>query len=560
MSNQEYEELRMRAHPRRTKVHAESNVFSITVKQALKDPTKSLPAIEAIDHELLQMVQMEVFHPIYRHEEAGLKKPIRSHMFLREKYDAEGTFEKLKARLVGGGDMQSRNEVLHEDVSSPTAAMPFMLCVGSIAAKEKRHVVTADVPSAYLHADNSRHGITMTLDPIMAKRLVVIKPEWGGYVRSDATMVVVLTKAIYGCIESARLWYNMLTNILIQHGYKANPLEPCIMNKIEDGIQCTIIIYVDDLMFTCINQSMMDSTITHLENHLDCSLKVKSGPIHSYLGLMWDYSEEGKCKVTMDGYINDLLKGAGITGSIGSPASDNLFTVRADAPKLDKQQISEYHTLTAKLLYAAKRARPDILLPVSFLSTRVQSPDTDDLSKLHRVLRYLNSCPNIGIILECDNKVSIQSYIDASYGVHADYRSHTGMVIMLGHGPIDIASTKQRINTKSSAEAEFVGVSDKATRAIWCSEFLQGQGYDKQPATIFQDNTSTIRLATNGVGSSDRTRHVAIRHFWLKDRSESGDIEIVYKPTTEMIADILTKPLHGDIFIRLRNLLMNWHV
>ena len=130
---------------------------------------------------------------------------------------------------------------------------------------------------------------------------------------------------------------------------------------------------------------------------------------------------------------------------------------------------------------------------------------------------------------------------------------------MLGNGPIDIASTKQRINTKSSAEAELMAISDKATRAIWCSEFLQAQGYNKEPATIFQDNTSTMRLATNGVGSSDRTRHVSIRHFWLKDRSENGDIEVVYKPTTEMIADVLTKPLHGEMFIRLRNLLMNWH-
>ena len=102
----------------------------------------------------------------------------------------------------------------------------------------------------------------------------------------------------------------------------------------------------------------------------------------------------------MDGYIADLLSGAGIAGSISSPASDNLFTVRSDAIKLSKEEITNYHTLTAKLLYAAKRARPDILLPVSFLSTRVQSPDTDDLAKLHRVLRYLNSCPNIGIVLQ----------------------------------------------------------------------------------------------------------------------------------------------------------------
>jgi hypothetical protein len=69
---------------------------------------------------------------------------------------------------------------------------------------------------------------------------------------------------------------------------------------------------------------------------------------------------------------------------------------------------------------------------------------------------------------------------------------------------------------------------------------------------------STIALANKGAGSSDRTRHVSIRYFWMKDRVASGDIEIVYKPTADMVADILTKPLHGDLFIRLRRLLLNW--
>jgi len=134
------------------------------------------------------------------------------------------------------------------------------------------------------------------------------------------------------------------------------------------------------------------------------------------------------------------------------------------------------------------------------------------------------------------------------------------MVISLGGGPIDVASTKQKINTKSSSEAELIGLSDKASQVIWCREFLIAQGHILPPATIFQDNQSTIALSTKGAASSDRTRHVSIRHFWTKDRIESGDIEIIYLPTTEMVADILTKPLHGELFVKLRDLLLNWSV
>jgi hypothetical protein len=79
------------------------------------------------------------------------------------------------------------------------------------------------------------------------------------------------------------------------------------------------------------------------------------------------------------------------------------------------------------------------------------------------------------------------------------------------------------------------------------------------PVAVHQDNMSTIALAVKGSSSSDRTRHVSIRYFWMKDRIEAGDIEVIYKPTDDMIADVLTKPLHGDKFTRLRNLLLNWH-
>ena len=79
------------------------------------------------------------------------------------------------------------------------------------------------------------------------------------------------------------------------------------------------------------------------------------------------------------------------------------------------------------------------------------------------------------------------------------------------------------------------------------------------PAKIHQDNLSTIALAIKGAGSSDRTRHVSIRYFWMKDRINSSEIEVVYKPSEDMIADIMTKPLHGAIFIRLRQLLLNWN-
>ena len=210
------------------------------------------------------------------------------------------------------------------------------------------------------------------------------------------------------------------------------------------------------------------------------------------------------------------------------------------------------------LLYLAKRTRPDILLPVSFLTTRVQAPDEDDWNKLQRVLRYLNGTQDLGICLRADCPTNVTAHIDASYGVHIDGKSHSGMFVSLGSGPILVKSSKQKIVTKSSTEAELIALSDLASLVIWSRDFLLAQGEPAGPATVSQDNQSTMALAARGASVSERTRHINIRHYWMKDRVDSGDIQIMYTPTEDMIADIFTKPLQGERFFRLRDLLLNW--
>ena len=84
------------------------------------------------------------------------------------------------------------------------------------------------------------------------------------------------------------------------------------------------------------------------------------------------------------------------------------------------------------------------------------------------------------------------------------------------------------------------------------------QGYTIQPATIFQDNTSTMFLVKNGKSNSERTKHIATRFYFIKDRVDKNEIKIEHLQTSEMIADILTKPLSGLLFFKLRALLLNW--
>jgi hypothetical protein len=130
------------------------------------------------------------------------------------------------------------------------------------------------------------------------------------------------------------------------------------------------------------------------------------------------------------------------------------------------------------------------------------------------------------------------------------------VAIAIGRGVIFAKSTKQKLNSKSSTEAELIAVSDGIGQVIWTRNFLINQGYKINAAKIFQDNKSTITLITNENSTSPRTQHIAVRFFFVKDRMDKKEIVLDYISTNDMLADVLTKPLQGSLFKRLRDLLL----
>lgn len=249
-----------------------------------------------------------------------------------------------------------------------------------------------------------------------------------------------------------------------------------------------------------------------------------------------------------------------MTKSRPTPAAECLFDIRDGAEKASAEQAAWFHTNVAKMLYLSKRVRPECLTAVAFLSTRVQACDVDDIAKLERLLGYLLGTRSRGIVLRVGDKMEVKGYIDAAYGVHkSSGKSHTGCVIVLGQGgPLCSKSTKQKIVTKSSTEAELVGLSDTATQAIHLRNFVLSQGYDVGPAVIFQDNMGCMALMKRGGPGSERSRHINIRHFWLSEKVAEGEVVIEHLRTEKMFANALTKPVQGAQFIRERAALTNW--
>jgi hypothetical protein len=160
--------------------------------------------------------------------------------------------------------------------------------------------------------------------------------------------------------------------------------------------------------------------------------------------------------------------------------------------------------------------------------------------------------------LEADNMHIIKWWIDASFAVHPNMRSHTGGCMSLGKGVVYGTSTNQKLNTRSSTEAELVGVNDVMSQVLWTRYFLEAQGYGVNDNIIYQDNQSSILLEKHGRASSGkRTRHINIRYFFVTDRIAAKEVSVEYCPTGEMIADFFTKPLQGSPFLKFRNFIMN---
>jgi len=179
--------------------------------------------------------------------------------------------------------------------------------------------------------------------------------------------------------------------------------------------------------------------------------------------MKFDFSQPGKVIVTMIDYIKEVLDAFSKAapsekGTKSSAAPRDLFTTNEDCPKLRPSKAVVFHNLTAKVLFATKRARPDTCTSVAFLTTRVREPDKDDWRKLCHLMKYLRATWDLPLILSADGTGIVKWWIDTSFAVYPNMRGHTGGGTSLGRGFPIVSSTKQKLNTHSSTEAELVGV------------------------------------------------------------------------------------------------------
>jgi len=516
--------------------------------------------------ELKQLIERNCWRAVHVKDmtPSEKKKAVDAMMLLAEKND--GT---IKGRCVFKGS-ETRDWLSTEDTASPTASHEGICSTCVIDAHEERDIMSVDIPNAFIQTlmpevEDGEDRVTMKITGLLVDYMIELDPTYRDYVvRENGRRViyVVILRAIYGMLEASLLWYKKLRKDLEEEGFEFNPYDPCIANRMVRGKQHTIRFHVDDLLSSHVDSKVNDMFYKWM-NETYGSLKEVTctrGKVHTYLGMTLDFTRQGKVKVRMDDYVDRMLAEFPVKFKDGNkqetPAGINLLDIGKGAD-LDPKQKEIFHSFVAKSLFLSKRARLDIAPTVAILASRVQKPNVSDWHKLCRMMRYLHNTKKWHLTMSADDLRVMKWYIDASFAVHPDFKSHTGAVMTMGGGAMQALSRKQKLNSRSSTEAELIGVDDAITQVLWTKLFMEAQGYPIEKNILYQDNKSSILLETNGRSSAGkRSRAINVRYFFVTDQVTRGNVTIEYMPTDDMWGDYMTKPLQGEKFRKFRALIM----
>jgi hypothetical protein len=160
-----------------------------------------------------------------------------------------------------------------------------------------------------------------------------------------------------------------------------------------------------------------------------------------------------------------------------------------------------------------------------------------------RILRYLVHTQNLGLWYSKGFFFDLFGYSDSDYvGCKVDRKSTSGTCQFLGRSLVSWSSKKQNCVALSTAEAEYIAAGACCAQLLCMKQTLRDFDCEFKRITLLCDNESAIKLANNPVQHS-RTKHIDIRHHFLRDHEAKRDIELCHVNTENQLADIFTKPL-----------------
>ncbi len=208
--------------------------------------------------------------------------------------------------------------------------------------------------------------------------------------------------------------------------------------------------------------------------------------------------------------------------------------------------------LVGSLMYASTAGRPDIAQMVSELGRHMANPNQEHMNAAKRVLKYLKGTKALRLTYYSSDSSILSAYVDADFASDTtDRKSRTGFLILLGRSVIDWRSVKQPSVSLSTFASETIALSELARVLVPYRVLLAELGVEQSaPTVVHEDNTAARLFAMEGSGLK-KLKHIDIRHRYVQEVVELGQILVQQCPTQDMLADLLTKPLAPVTFKRL---------
>ena len=483
---------------------------------------------EAMERELNTLEKARTWETVPRPPNTEI---VGSKWVFRIKRKADGTIDKYKARLVARGFTQIYG-VNYFDTYSPVAKLSSFRAILAIAARNDWEIESFDFDGAYLNSE------------LNADEVIYMQTPPG--VSPGETSVKRLKKSLYGLKQAGRRWYDTLTRALAGLGFRTSQADPGVFYARVDNHILILPVHVDDCMLTGSSAKL----IAEYKNKLNqCYALTDLGPVHWLLGIKITRNRSARTiSLSQRSYIDSILNRYGLADAkaYATPIVPGVIYSRGDSPADQTEDAHmktvPYREAIGSLMYASVATRPDISFAVSTLSRFLDNPGRIHWEAVKRIFRYLSGTRDLELTYGVERH-DMLGFTDADGAVQEHRHVISGNVFLMDGGAISWSSRKQELVTLSTAEAKYVATTHAAKEAIWLRRLIfELLPSLKSTTTLYCDNQAALRLATDD-NYHARTKHIDVRYHFIRQVIASGALRLVYCPTDDMTADILTKGL-----------------
>ena len=487
--------------------------------------------LEAMHKELNNFERNKVWKLVEKPKDC--RNVIGTKWIFKNKQDEHGIIVRNKARLVAQGYSQIEG-IDYGETYAPVARLESIRILLAYAAHHNFKLQQMDVESAFLYG------------PL--NELVYVKQPPGFEDPNFPNHVYKLDKALYGLKQAPRTWYEHLRELLFDRGFEVGKIDPTLFTKRVNGELFVCQIYVDDIIFGSSNKAFNDEFSKLMTSRFRMSLM---GELRVFLGFEIKQVRGGTF-FNQAKYTQDMLKRFKMQDLNGAPTPMATKTHLEQNPNGKDVDQKVYRSMIGSLLYLCA-SRPDIVLSVGVCARYQAAPKESHLMAVKRIFRYLVHTPFYGLWYPQGSTFALCGYTDSDWaGDKDDRKSTSGACQFLGRSLVCWSSKKQNCISLSTAEAEYVAAASACTQLLWMRQTLKEYGVHCDKVPLLCDNESAIKIAYNPVDHT-RTKHIEIRHHFIRDHVARGDIDLSYVSTKDQLADIFTKPLDEARFCYLRN-------